>query len=1147
MTSPSLTTAPKPRDAAGRPPKDRALLAVAPMMPAALGVIAGIVADRFVIGWGTLAWCSWAIVGAAVAIGEGRAGRRSSLGIILAFVGVGGAWHHGRWSDLAGDDLARGFSARDVPRPCWLRGMVVEAPVFRDDPDRPGGQGTTRTVVAVTGASDGRDWGRASGKVAAWIGGDRTDLEPGRPVELAGSLAPIGGPLNPGERDARESWRAEGVRLRVAVDSASGVWDDPHGEIWPWTYRLGRVRDWAYRRLVGGLDPSVVPLASALLLGRREGVDPGLNDAFARTGTTHLLAISGLHLQALAALVWLVARAVGLRHRPALVGGGDRLGTAYAGLVGLMPSVARSLAMTLAVCLAALIDRHARPANLLATAALATLWHDPTDLFDVGCQLSFLAVAAILWGVPAVLAWPRRDPDPLDAVERHYEPAWKKRLRRAGRWLAEGVIVSTVVGLAAWPLVSLRFHISSPVGILLNLPLVPITSFAMLAAGLALGLSAVWTPLGMPAAWACRWLLGATDEAVRWGARQSWGHRFGPGPSGGWVLMFYGTLALATVASLNGWRRPARRSTWGLFAGSSLAILILPLIPPRPGRPEAEVLAVGHGLSVVVRSGDGRALLYDAGRMGDPRAGRRLIAPALWARGISKLDAIILSHADADHYDGLPDLLDRFPIASVLVPPGFAGETNPGASALLDRVRTQGIPVRTISEGDHWTLGRDVALSVLLPPATIRPGAKDNERSVVLAVESSGHKFLLTGDLEGVGLIELVSQLAPTIDALLAPHHGGRASNPPWLYDWARPGLVVASQRRPSGRDALDLVADRGVSVWRTWDRGAVNGSAGPTPGSRPTDDTSTAPPTSPDPEGRPMTLAASPTFIAVACLVGGLLAGAVLAVVEFGAWILVTPGRSLTMPADDPYPGEPIHVEAPDGVRLAGTWHGHPDAGGRSLVLLHGLAEGRQMMRARADGIYARGWNVAVLDARAYGESGGHHASFGGREVDDLRLWSDAIAARVGPGLRLTAWGRSMGAGVALRAAADDPRLRALVLEAPYIDLHRTAATLIRRYRIPGSRPLASMVLRRARRLAGVSLHRPRPIDAAPRVTIPALILRGTADALVSGPETDLLASSLGGPVERVDVEGARHSKIVDVGGPDLIDRVGDFLDRAV
>ena len=286
---------------------------------------------------------------------------------------------------------------------------------------------------------------------------------------------------------------------------------------------------------------------------------------------------------------------------------------------------------------------------------------------------------------------------------------------------------------------------------------------------------------------------------------------------------------------------------------------------------------------------------------------------------------------------------------------------------------------------------------------------------------------------------------------------------------------------------------------------------------------------------------------IAVLGLVGGLFAAALMAVVEWGAWILIMPGRPLALPADDPYPGEPIHATTADGLTLAGTWHGHPESNGRTLILLHGLAEQRQTMRARADGIYALGWNVAVLDSRAYGDSGGSSASFGGREAADLRLWVDSVAARVGPGIRLAIWGRSMGAGIALRGSHDDPRVKALVLEAPYVDLRRTAATLIRRYRVPGSGLLAALVLRRARRLAGVSLHRPRPIDLAPRVTIPVLILRGTSDALVSDAETGHLASTLGGPVERIEVPGARHSKVLDIGGADLIARVGEFLDRNV
>jgi len=1138
-----------------RPPRDGSLLAVAPMMPAALAMATGVVADRFVLGWETRSWALMGLIAAVVAMLMAWGGRTSLFGVVVAFFGIGGAWHHNRWSDLPGDDLARGLAADAEPRPAWLRGVIVETPIFRPDSERPGAQGSTRTVVAVTGVSDGRDWFAASARVATTIGGDRTDLQPGQPVELAGSLAPIEGPLNPGERDARDAWRAEGVRLRISAGSPSGVWADPSGTIWPWTYRLGRIRDWSHRRLVACLDPTVAALASALLLGRRDAVDPELNDAFARTGTTHLLAISGLHLQALAASTWLSCRVVRIGRRQSwwVV---ILSSTTYTILVGLAPSVARSLAMTLVACLAGLIDRRPRFANLMAIALLITLGLNPAHLFDVGCQLSFLAVGVILWGVPPVLARLRTVPGPLDRVERFYEPGWKKRLRSVGWWLVEGFVISVMVWLAALPLVAQRFHITSPIGILLNLPLVPITSLAMLAAGLSLGLSTIWTPLGSPVAWVCRWLLAATDALVRWGARQDWCYGFGPGPGEGWLIAFYVLLGLAAVASVNGWNQAIQRGSWGMLACCLVAIVVIPWFPTSPGAPSAEVLAVGHGLAVVIRSGDGRTLLYDAGRMADPHAGRRLIAPALWARGVTKLDIVILSHADSDHYNGLPDLLERFAIGEVLIPPGFVGEANPGAVALIDRVKARGVPVRTIARGLAWTFGKDVNFAVLHPPELFPPGTSDNARSIVLAVESAGRRLLLTGDLQDSGLTDLTAQPSPTLDAFLAPHHGGRTSNPPWLYDWAKPALVISSQRKPmpGTRDALEAVEDQAIPVWRTWNRGAIRlrWTSGGLLADGFLDGRDRGAETDPLLKGQRMVMTqlvacvpVAPTLVAVLGLVAGMLAVMVLTVVEFGAWILVMPRRPLALAADAPYPGEPIHVTASDGVGLAGTWHGHPEAGGRTLLLLHGLAEHRQTMRARADGIYERGWNVAVLDARAYGDSGGSLASFGGREVADLHLWIDAIAARVGPSLHLAVWGRSMGAGVALRAASADDRIKALVLEAPYIDLHQTAATLIRRYRIPASRLFATLVLGRARRLAGVSLHTPRPIDVAASVAIPTLILRGTRDALVSEAETTQLAETLSGPVERIEVPEAPHSKVLEVGGADLIARVGNFLEK--
>ena len=189
--------------------------------------------------------------------------------------------------------------------------MVVEGATFRKGDEGPGDRGSTRAVLALTGINEGRGWRPASGRVQAWIAGDRSDLEAGRAVEAAGALSAVEGPLNPGEFDPRPILRARGIRLRLAVDDPSGVWADPTGEDWPWTRRLGAIRAWSARRLASGLDPAVAPLASALLLGRREAVDPEVNDAFARTGTTHLLAISGLHLQVLAVVLGACVRALG--------------------------------------------------------------------------------------------------------------------------------------------------------------------------------------------------------------------------------------------------------------------------------------------------------------------------------------------------------------------------------------------------------------------------------------------------------------------------------------------------------------------------------------------------------------------------------------------------------------------------------------------------------------------------------------------------------------------------------------------------------------------------------------------------------------------------------------------------------------------
>lgn len=288
--------------------------------------------------------------------------------------------------------------------------------------------------------------------------------------------------------------------------------------------------------------------------------------------------------------------------------------------------------------------------------------------------------------------------------------------------------------------------------------------------------------------------------------------------------------------------------------------------------------------------------------------------------------------------------------------------------------------------------------------------------------------------------------------------------------------------------------------------------------------------------------------FVAIAGFVGGFVVCAVMAIVEWGAWVLVLPNRKpgLMRATEDPALGVPIEITAADGVPLAGLWHEADVPTGRTVVLLHGFAEPTSL-RIRIEVLTRHGWNVASLDARGHGRSGGDRASFGGREVGDLQAWIDAIAARVGTTLTLTAWGRSMGAGIVSRAAVIDPRITAVVLESPYLDLEDALTVLLRRYRMPAARLLARRMLRRAGRLAGTSLTRPRPIDVAPEVRVPVLIVHGAADALIPFSEARRLAETFRPPAELLDVPGGGHSNAIDVGGYELLDRIAAFLDTAV
>jgi competence protein ComEC len=187
------------------------------------------------------------------------------------------------------------------------------------------------------------------------------------------------------------------------------------------------------------------------------------------------------------------------------------------------------------------------------------------------------------------------------------------------------------------------------------------------------------------------------------------------------------------------------------------------------------------------------------------------------------LDAVLLSHADADHFNALPELLERFSVGKVYVPPGMLERETPALTALREAMSRRRVRVGETWAGDRLSGGLGCRIEVLHPPRRGVLGS-DNANSMVLAIEHQGRRILLTGDIERPGLDDLRHEEPWPCDVLLAPHHGSRGADPPGLSHWCSPKIVVIS-----GGSAFDVRQTTntyraiGARVLHTAEDGAVH------------------------------------------------------------------------------------------------------------------------------------------------------------------------------------------------------------------------------------------------------------------------------------------------------------------------------------
>jgi competence protein ComEC len=555
-------------------------------------------------------------------------------------------------------------------------------------------------------------------------------------------------------------------------------------------YAVERLRDGLRERFLAELpDAPYAGVLIALAIGDQRSIPDALWETFRRTGVTHLVSISGLHVTMVAALCAMLANALWRRGtrlmlrlpaQKAAVAFGWLAALAYTVLAGFEVPAQRTLYMLSVVVLALWSGRRLGVIRTLLLALLTVLIVDPWAVLAVGFWLSFGCVAVLFFVGSARVG---------ENMEK--EAGYARRCRR-GLW--HWGAAQWAVTIASLPLLLLFFQQFSLVSPLANAVAIPAVSFVITPLAL-ISVLLPWPPLLSVDHWLLARLMDLLDYLAGWPVWQQ------PAPPP-WAV----PLALAGVAWLllpRGF--PARWLGFCLLA----PLLAMPPARPPPGEAWIDVLDVGQGLAVLVRT-EKHVLLYDTGpRFGDVDAGQRIVAPFLRAVGVTRLDALVVSHRDMDHAGGLDAVQAHGPIARFL-------SSMPGVGA------------EPCAAGQSWEWD-GVRFAILHPLARDYTGESKppNNMSCVLSVRNGVDAVLLTGDIEAADERRLIARAGGQLQsgALVAPHHGGRGSSSREFIAAVAPRHAVfsAGYRNRFGHPRAVVLERYAASrPWRTDRDGAI-------------------------------------------------------------------------------------------------------------------------------------------------------------------------------------------------------------------------------------------------------------------------------------------------------------------------------------
>jgi competence protein ComEC len=652
------------------------------------------------------------------------------------------------------------------------------------------------------------------------------ELTYGERIQFVATVRRPDAPTNPGGMDYREHLRRQGILASASLPNREAILERTPGWGNPLLWAALRVKRAAAHLIDAHLPQRRAAVVKAILLGDRRSLTRATLDAFQRSGTVHLLVISGLNVAMVAAGVWLALRAV--RVPPAFANGlVIAVVIFYAALTGMSPPVLRAAIMVAAVCFGLIARRSEIMPSVLALSVLIIAVRQPGDIFGASFQLSYAAVIGIVACSRVLRGMPARELSTYEKIMAG--SSWWVQMRP---WLVTWLRGSAAISAAAWaftaPLLAHYFHTFTLASVPCNLVLVPL-GWVQEFVGLV-SITAAWvlSQLGSGDALlrAClaplSWQTGLFEKCAQIGSKLPEGFFYVPGPGAGWVVVCYALLAAWVCREVLHWKTKPFA-----FGGLALAVAYVVSTTPADRPPSTRVTCFDtrHGLAVFVELPSGRNILYDCGTRHpffDP--GAFTVAPALLERRIRKIDLLVCSHADTDHVSGMPSILETFTVGLAIYP-GMMLDDPVGVSLeeCFDRHR---VPHRAVARGDRISGFGDAEVEVLNPlrPPMVTGHESHNDASVVLAVRAPDVTVLLTGDVQELGISALASAGDLRADVLVLPHHGSHIDNIWVLVEQAKPRVVVVSapDYLPSSA-SLAEIRRPGARVLGTWDCGCID------------------------------------------------------------------------------------------------------------------------------------------------------------------------------------------------------------------------------------------------------------------------------------------------------------------------------------